>query len=550
MIVVELVPSRLSAAAGSDVDGDVIVRNEGDAPRRLMVTLAGEASGWGSIEPGLVDLAAGEEMSCELRFRLPRGAPGGSGPVPFAVRAIPDEPGEVETVADGSVEVLGESELALRLLPFAPRGALSAHTRLAVDNLGSTPARAVLAPVPNPDVTIEVEPDSVVVDPGTTEFVKVVLRPVRRMVTGPPRRLPFRVRAEPLGGAPVSTEGALVQRSLVAGVGPRAVALVVVLALAVFGLSRVLGGDGDEAAVLEARARSSTTVTTAAPTTTLPPVETTVSGQPPPPVPVAERRIAFQSKRDGNFEIYSVSPDGKESVNLTNHPGHDGEPAWSPDGHRLAFDSDRAGTGFDIYVMNRDGTNVVPLTVEPAADGYPSWSPDGKTIAFVSLRDGNSEIYVMNADGTGAKRLTRNLADDARPTWSPDGTKILFSSNVGGNYDLYAVNADGTGTVNLTNHPAADHDPTWSRDGKRIVFTSTRDTSDRDVWIMNADGTEPRALVVAVGPDVWPVYSADGRRIVFQSARDGDPELYSISERGGTPVRLTSTPGIDGEPSW
>ena len=76
-------------------------------------------------------------------------------------------------------------------------------------------------------------------------------------------------------------------------------------------------------------------------------------------IPLKDRRIAFQSKRDGNYEIYSSDAEGTRVPNLTMHPGHDGEPAWSPDHTRIAFDSDRAG-GFDIYVMNADGSAASP----------------------------------------------------------------------------------------------------------------------------------------------------------------------------------------------
>jgi TolB protein len=68
--------------------------------------------------------------------------------------------------------------------------------------------------------------------------------------------------------------------------------------------------------------------------------------------------------------------------------------------------------------MNADGTGQTNLTKNVAGDWSPAWSPDGKKIAFVSQRDGNLEIYVMNADGTGQTRLTDNPAPDEYPAWS------------------------------------------------------------------------------------------------------------------------------------
>jgi Tol biopolymer transport system component len=85
-------------------------------------------------------------------------------------------------------------------------------------------------------------------------------------------------------------------------------------------------------------------------------------------------KIAFQSDRDGNFEIYVMDADGSDPVNLTNNPAYDAQPAWSPDGTRIAFHSYRDGN-YEIYVMGADGSNPVRLTDNPEGDGYPAWSP-------------------------------------------------------------------------------------------------------------------------------------------------------------------------------
>ncbi len=103
---------------------------------------------------------------------------------------------------------------------------------------------------------------------------------------------------------------------------------------------------------------------------------------------------------------------------LTDIPTNDSDAAWSPDGRRIAFTSDRDGNA-EIYVMNADGSGQTRLTDNSAWDDAPQWSPDGKRIAFESDRDGDDEIYVMNADGSGQTNLTNNSAYDAGPHWSP-----------------------------------------------------------------------------------------------------------------------------------
>ena len=114
--------------------------------------------------------------------------------------------------------------------------------------------------------------------------------------------------------------------------------------------------------------------------------------------------------------------------------------------------------------MNADGSGLRNLTPKPwAPDAAPAWSPDGRKIAFASERDGNSEVYVMNADGSGQRNLTRNPALDGDPAWSPDGRNIAFRSTRDGNTEIYVMNADGSGQRNLSHNPKAfDGSLAWS----------------------------------------------------------------------------------------
>jgi len=182
-------------------------------------------------------------------------------------------------------------------------------------------------------------------------------------------------------------------------------------------------------------------------------------------------------------EIYVMNADGSNQARLTKNSASDSAPAWSPDGSKIAFTSFRGVIGnkrkrvgnMEIYVMNADGSNQIRLTKNPAASPYapyalaicesPAWSPDGSKIAFASNRYnrfGNVKIYVMNADGSKQTRLTNNSAYDASPAWSPDGSKIAFVSGRDGNQEIYVMNADGSNQTRLTNNLVEDGSPAWS----------------------------------------------------------------------------------------
>ena len=298
---------------------------------------------------------------------------------------------------------------------------------------------------------------------------------------------------------------------------------------------------------------TSTPTPTPAPTATSTPTPTPTLTPTATPTPLAFQRgrIAFESNRDGNSDIYVINADGTELRRLTNHPEWDQSPAWSPDGQRIAFESYRHDN-WEIYVMNADGSGVRRLTNHIEGDHAPAWSPDGQRIAFESLRagEGNKEIYVMNADGTDVRRLTNDLAWDGSPTWSPDGLRIAFESERGANGDIYVMNADGTGVTRITNNRAWDEAPSWLPTGPRIVFHTERD-GNKEIYVINVGGSGVTRLTDRPEADTNPAWSSDGWGIAFESeTASGDRDIYVMGRDGSSPVRLTDGEWNDENPSW
>jgi hypothetical protein len=136
-------------------------------------------------------------------------------------------------------------------------------------------------------------------------------------------------------------------------------------------------------------------------------------------------RYVFVSQKTGNLDIWLLDEEGRD-YQLTHHVAADAAPVWSPDGTRIAFESLRDGNS-EIYVMGADGSNQVNLTGHEADDYAPAWSADGGRLVFVSLRDGARDLYIMKSDGTEQARLTSGTGLCFAPHWDVAGSEIVFS---------------------------------------------------------------------------------------------------------------------------
>jgi Tol biopolymer transport system component len=274
--------------------------------------------------------------------------------------------------------------------------------------------------------------------------------------------------------------------------------------------------------------------------------------------------------------LVTVRPDGAGVRTLTESLEQgfmDFNPAWSPDGKRIAFVRSTGNTigpqtlGTEIWVMDASGKHKRRLTRNRLVDESPSWSPDGRRILFARGRLGfgdrhrrpYSDLWVMNADGTGQRRVTRTRAIELEPAWAPRGGRIAFlvappalhwdqlAYSLGAQRTLWTARADGSRRrYTGIGAPVALHAPDWSPDGTRLAV-GTR----RGIVVIAALGSEPHL----VGPGADPAWAPDGSRLVV-SASLGDYAELRLLALDGTwtvltkPTLPTWTTVEDYDPDW
>src|SRR5438034_5631063 len=198
--------------------------------------------------------------------------------------------------------------------------------------------------------------------------------------------------------------------------------------------------------------------------------------------------IVVASSRGGKFRLYSIERSNLSQLRpVSADTGQQIDPAFSPDGSRIAFVSNRDGNA-EIYAMDADGTNVTRLTSDPQLGGHPVFAPDGQAVLFQSQRAGGKlQVFSMNADGTGVKQLTQDSVSLA-PAISPDGRTIAYVSLRNKHYDIRLMNRDGSNQRQFTRSPQwRESEPRFLKDGT-LAYLVERQEGGRTVQqVMKAD---------------------------------------------------------------
>ena len=261
--------------------------------------------------------------------------------------------------------------------------------------------------------------------------------------------------------------------------------------------------------------------------------------------------------------------------------------SWNPSNVLLFGDSRRGnGTNRQIWATAADGTMkritytdgaTLPAGAPyqgyfptPANDWNPSVSPDGAKLAFVSDRagTGKTQIFISYISGASPIQFTTGNCNHTTPTWSADGRYLYWAADCGGKFNVYRGDLKWGGDspnqkdfgqylfvevaniVNLTNSTTSDNTfPRVSPDGSKIVFTSTRD-GNPEIYLMSVDGTAQTRLTSSSGEDVVPSWKLDGSKIAFDSNRDGNWNVYTMNTDGSGQSQLTNNTADDRWNVW
>lgn len=269
------------------------------------------------------------------------------------------------------------------------------------------------------------------------------------------------------------------------------------------------------------------------------------------PIVRSSGQIAFSGFRNDGADIYTINLDGSDLQRITDLPGYELYPDWSPDGSQIAFAYNDNGI-WSLYTVNADGTDLKQLLHKGTLVETPDWSPDGKQIAFASDR----KICTIDSDGRNYACHQNVQLFGTNPVWSPDGRLLAFTALHEGPNDVmvaYVMDAAGNYLRPLTTNAVSNSVVDWSPDGSRILLFRARAKSSEPwgLYTMRTDGSDQQFFFERGGGGAS--WSPDGQWLALSAPTDETEKysaIYLIKSDGAS---LTPVPtGLDyaTAPAW